>query len=66
MKASPLDDAVLQDVNGGTQIPYTVVAGDTIESIARHFHCTVEQICRWNNLRNPQDIKIGQKLVIYF
>ena len=46
MKASPLNDEVLQDVSGGTQIPYIVVPGDTMEEIAKRFHCTVEQICR--------------------
>ena len=66
MNASPLNDEVLQDVSGGTQIPYIVAPGDTLEEIARKFHCTVEQICRWNNLRNPQDLKVGQKLTIRF
>ena len=66
MNASPLNDEVLQDVSGGTQIPYIVAPGDTLEEIARKFHCTVEQLCRWNNIRNPQDLKAGQKLVIRF
>jgi LysM repeat protein len=66
MKEMIMNEEMLQEVSGGTQIPYTVVAGDTIEGIAKHFHCTVEQICRWNNLRNPQDIRPGRKLVIYF
>ena len=66
MKASPLHDDVLQDVSGGTQIPYIVLPGDTVEEIAKKFHCTVEQICRWNNLRNPLDIRAGQKLIIRF
>ena len=66
MTVSPLNDDVLQDVSGGTQIPYIVAPGDTIEEIAKKFHCTVEQICRWNNIRNPQDIRVGQKLMIRF
>ena len=66
MNASPLNDEVLQDVSGGTQIPYIVAPGDTIEEIAKRFRCTVEQICRWNNIRNPQDIRVGQKLIIRF
>ena len=66
MKVSPLNDEVLQDVSGGTQIPYIVAAGDTMEDIAKRFHCTVEQICRWNNIRNPQDLRVGQKLIIRF
>jgi LysM repeat protein len=66
MNASPLNDDVLQDVSGGTQIPYIVAPGDTVEEIAKKFHCTVEQICRWNNIHNPLDLKVGQKLVIWF
>ncbi len=66
MNASPLNDDVLQEVSGGTQIPYIVLPGDTMEEIAKKFHCTVEQICRWNNIRNPQDLRAGQKLIIRF
>ena len=66
MNATPLNDDVLEKVSGGTMVPYIVRPGDTIEAIAEKFHCTVEQICRWNNMRNPQDLKAGQKLVIYF
>lgn len=66
MNAAPLNDDILEEVSGGTTIPYTVRPGDTVESIAQHFHCTVEQICRWNNIRNPQDIQVGQKLIIRF
>ncbi len=66
MNASPLSDEVLEEVVGGTKIPYIVRPMDTIESIAERFHCTVEQICRWNNIRNPQEIKAKQKLIIRF
>ena len=66
MNAAPLEDDVLESVSGGTMIPYIVSPGDSAESIARKFHCTVEQLCRWNNIRNPQDLKAGQKLIIRF
>ncbi len=66
MNAAPLEDEVLESVSGGTMIPYIVRPGDTMEEIAKHFHCTVEQLCRWNNIRNPLDLKAGQKLVIRF
>ena len=66
MNASPLNDDVLQEVSGGTTIPYVVRPGDTAESIAKRFRCTVEQLCRWNNIRNPQDLRVGQKLNILF
>ena len=66
MSASPLNDERLQEVSGGTAIPYVVCPGDTVEELAERFHCTVEQICSWNDLRNPLDIKAGKKLIIRF
>jgi len=66
MNAAPLEDEVLSEVSGGTVIPYIVRPGDTAEEIAKKFHCTVEQLCRWNNIRNPLDLKAGQKLMIRF
>ena len=66
MSVSPLNDETLEKVSGGTEIPYLVCSGDTIETIAKKFHCTVEQICRWINIHNPLDLKVGQKIVIRF
>ena len=66
MEIEKINDEQLDQVSGGTQIPYIVRPGDTMDEIAKHFHCTVEQLCRWNNIRNPQDLKAGQKLVIRF
>ncbi len=66
MNAAPLEDEVLSAVSGGTVVPYIVRPGDTMEEIAKKFHCTVEQLCRWNNIRNPLELKAGQKLIIRF
>lgn len=43
---------------------YTVKAGDTLSSIARRYGTTVDAIVRANNLRNPNYIRVGQKLWI--
>lgn len=43
---------------------YTVKAGDTLSSIARRFGTTVNAIARANNLKNPNFIRVGQKLWI--
>jgi LysM repeat protein len=66
MNAAPLEDEVLSEVSGGTVIPYIVRPGDTAEEIAKKFHCTVEQLCRWNNIRNADQIEVGQKVVIKY
>lgn len=44
---------------------YTVKPGDTLERIAQRFSVTVRDLLNWNNLDNPQHIKVGQKLAIY-
>ena len=52
-------------VNYGQYIVYTVVGGDVLPGIAIRFGVTVQQICQWNNIKNPDLIYINQKLTIY-
>ena len=52
-------------VNYGQYIVYNVVGGDVLSGIAIRFGVTVQQICQWNNIQNPDLILIGQKLTIY-
>lgn len=61
-----LDDKDLEQVIGGTSIPYHVKSGDTLEKLAQKFHCTVEEICSWNNISDPNKIAIDQKLIFKF
>ena len=58
-----LKDKDLENVTGGTIIPYLVEAGDTLATIANKFNCTVEELQRWNKI---EDIDVGQKLIIMF
>lgn len=41
---------------------YTVKKGDTLRKIAQQFSQSVRDITDWNNLSNPNDIKVGQVL----
>ena len=66
MENTKLNDAVLDEVSGGTQVPYVVKPGDTLGALAKKYNCTIEQLCRWNNIRNPDQIMVGQKLIIKF
>lgn len=43
---------------------YTVVSGDTLSSIASRFGTTVNDICRLNNISDPNNIYVGQVLNI--
>ncbi|MBN1684410.1 MAG: LysM peptidoglycan-binding domain-containing protein [Gammaproteobacteria bacterium] len=44
---------------------YRVKTGDTLESIARKYHTTVDDITRWNNISDQNHLKLDQILVIY-
>ena len=43
---------------------YIVKKGDTLGHIARRYHVTTSQLMRWNNIRNPRTLRIGQRLRI--
>jgi len=43
---------------------YIVVKGDNLSKIAKRFGVTVEAIVKINKLKDPNIIKIGQKLQI--
>ncbi len=64
----PISDIEMENVTGGTQIPYVVRQGDTMEKLAEKYHCTVEQLCRWNNIdiKKANELLVGQKLIIRF
>lgn len=44
---------------------YKVKSGDTLSSIAKRNGVTTAQIIKWNNLKNPDKLRIGQSLEIY-
>lgn len=43
---------------------YTVVAGDTLSSIARHFGVSARQLQAYNQLADPHQLEIGDRLWI--
>ncbi len=57
---TPLPDNLLP----GSEIEYVVRAGDTLASIAAEFLSTVEAIIEENELENPNDIRIGDRLIV--
>jgi LysM repeat protein len=61
-----LKDDNLENITGGTIIPYLIEAGDTLAAIAKKFNCTVEELQRWNKIENIDKIDVGQKLVIKY
>ena len=41
---------------------YTVKAGDTLAKIAKENNTTVKELCKLNNIKNPNKINVGQEL----
>lgn len=42
---------------------YIVKAGDTLSDIAKKFKTTVNELVKLNNIKNPDLIKVGQKII---
>ena len=61
-----ISDEELKNINGGTQIPYFVQEGDTIEVLAKRFGCTIEDVCKCNHISDPNKIFINQKLIFKY
>lgn len=54
-----------EDASSGDQyITYTVKSGDTLWSLAREYHTTVDTLVKINNITDPDLIYVGQKLLI--
>ncbi len=41
---------------------YSIKKGDTLYSIAKKYGTTMQQICSWNNINDPNKIYLGQKI----
>ena len=41
---------------------YTIKKGDTLSYIAKKYHTTVDQLCKWNSIKNPNIIYEGDKI----
>jgi membrane-bound lytic murein transglycosylase D len=55
------------DAAGRLHTRVAVRAGDTLWSIAQRFGVAVDEICRWNGIRNARRAKlqVGRELVVY-
>ncbi|MCC8034365.1 MAG: transglycosylase SLT domain-containing protein [Rikenellaceae bacterium] len=43
---------------------YRIKSGDTLGAIARKYGVTVNQLIKWNNITNPNKLRIGQRIEI--
>ena len=61
-----MSDDQLNEVSGGSVIPYLVQPGDTLNALAQKFHVSAEQLMKWNNIQDPNMLVVGQQLKIKF
>ena len=61
-----MNDEQMDEVTGGSILPYRVQPGDSLGVIAKKYNVTVEQLVKWNNLKNPDMLTVGQQLKIKF
>ena len=66
MNKVAMNDEEMDQVTGGSILPYAVQSGDTLAKIAKKYNVTVEQLVKWNNIQNPDVLLVGQQLVIKF
>lgn len=43
---------------------HTVKKGETLSAISKKYGCSVQQLMKWNNLKNANALRIGQKLKV--
>ena len=55
------------DAASRTRATVHIRAGDSLWAIAQRFGVAVEELCRWNGIRNPRRFKlqVGRQLVVY-
>jgi LysM repeat protein len=62
--ALPTATLLPENLPKGTKIEYIVQVGDTLATIAAKFNSTTDAIIKENKLTNPNDLLVGQKLII--
>jgi LysM repeat protein len=60
----PTETTIPSNLPPGTKIEYVVKVGDTLATIAAKFNSTTDAIIKENKLTNPNDLLVGQKLII--
>ena len=61
-----MNDDQMDQVTGGSILPYRVQPGDSLDDIAKKYNVTVDQLMKWNNLQGTAALTVGQKLKIKF
>lgn len=59
---NPKNYSMLENKPKETKKYYIVKKGDTLSKIAKKYKTTVKQLAKWNNIKNVNVIKVGQKI----
>ena len=66
MNKVAMNDEEMDQVTGGSVLPYAGQSGDTLAKIAKKYNVTMEQLIKWNDIKNPDMITVGQELTLQF
>ena len=61
-----MNDEQMDQITGGTILPYRVQPGDSLDDIAKKYNVTPDQLIKWNNLQGVSALQVGQQLKIKF
>ena len=61
-----MNDDQLENISGGSVIPYLVQPGDTVSAVAAKFSVSMDQLMKWNDIKDPNLLMVGQQLKIKF
>ena len=59
MNKVAMNDEEMGQVTGGSILPYSVQSGDTLAKIAKKYNVTLEQLMKWNDIKNPDILVVG-------
>lgn len=66
LSKTAMTDDQLDLVTGGTVIPHVILAGESLDMIAKKYNVDKAQLAKWNNLDPNGMLRAGDKLNIYF
>ena len=61
-----MNEEMLDEVTGGTILPYRVKKGENLADVAKKYNVTVDQLRKWNNSGEDGVLTVGQLLKVKF
>ena len=61
-----MNEDQLDEITGGTILPYRIKAGDSLADIEKKYNVTVDQLMKWNNIEEGGVLTVGQLLKVKF